>query len=142
MTVRPFHLALPCKNVADTIAFYKTHFDVEVGRSAETWVDFNFYGHQLVFHYCGGETLPERFNPVDSHQVPVPHFGVVLSVADFKALADRLTGLNVDFVIKPYVRFKGTVGEQYTLFFKDNNGLSLEFKAFEDERFIFTPFES
>ncbi|MDA1354498.1 MAG: VOC family protein [bacterium] len=140
MSVRPFHLALPAKNIEETIAFYTDVLGAKIGRSDETWVDFDLFGHQLVFHYCGGDTLPERFNPVDKHQVPIPHFGVILSVSDFEILAERIRAKGMSFIIAPYVRFKGTNGEQHTMFFQDNNGFNLEFKAFEDDRFIFEPF--
>lgn len=138
---RPFHLALPARDINETIAFYTDVLGAKVGRSDDTWVDFDLFGHQVVFHYCGAETLPERFNPVDKHQVPIPHFGVVLTVADFESLATRVQEKGVSFIISPYVRFKGTTGEQHTMFFKDNNGYSLEFKAFEDDAYLFTPFD-
>ncbi len=141
MPVRPFHLALPTNDVQKTIDFYVDHFDVRIGRSDTTWVDFDFFSHQLVFHHCGGALLPEFYNPVDSHQVPIPHMGVILTIPEFKTLQQRLQKLKVQFVIDPYVRFEGTEGEQHTLFFKDNNGYSLEFKAFSSDEMIFTPFE-
>jgi extradiol dioxygenase family protein len=139
--IRPFHLAFPCADLEQTKAFYTEILGCGLGREDSSWVDLDFFGHQLVFHVCGGETLPKYYNPVDAHQVPLPHFGVILKPADFDALAERLRG-NVEFVIEPYRRFKGTPGEQDTMFFFDNNGYALEFKAFEDDRFIFEPFES
>ena len=141
MSIRPFHLALPTNNVQATREFYIKHFDIQIGRSDTTWIDFNFFSHQLVFHYCDGNLLPEFYNPVDKQKVPIPHLGVILTIPEFKVLEQRLLSLSVEFIIEPYVRFKGTEGEQHTLFFKDNNGYSLEFKAFYSDDMIFTPFE-
>lgn len=137
---RPFHLALPTTDLAATRVFYCDVLGCTLGRTDSTWIDLDLFGHQLVFHDCGGNTLPTLFNPVDAHQVPIPHFGIVLEPADFDALAARLRGA-VEFIIEPTKRFVGTPGEQQTMFFKDPNGLSLEFKSFADDRFIFEPFE-
>lgn len=139
--IRPFHLALPCANIEETTEFYTSVLGCKVGRSDETWVDLDLFGHQLVFHYCGGEILGRYFNPVDQHQVPLPHFGVLLKPDAFDQLAERLRS-RVKFVIEPYRRFKGTPGEQDTLFFYDNNGYALEFKAFADDQYIFAPFDA
>ncbi len=137
---RPFHLAFPSSDIQRTQDFYCELLGCTVGRSTDNWVDLDFFGHQLVFHDCGGETLPQFFNPVDKAQVPLPHFGVVLEPASFTALADRLTG-KVEFVIPPTVRFVGTPGEQQTMFFLDPDGNALEFKSFADDQYIFAPFE-
>lgn len=137
--MRPFHLALPCANLQETRTFYTHILGCRVGREDSTWVDLDLFGHQLVFHYCGGAVLEQYFNPVDKHQVPMPHFGIILKPQQFDELAARLHG-KVNFVIEPCRRFKGTPGEQDTMFFHDNNGYALEFKAFEDDRFIFEPF--
>ena len=142
MSISPFHLAMPTRDLAATIAFYTEYLGAGIGRQDETCVDFDLFGHQVVFHYCGGETVPKYYNPVDSQQVPVPHFGVVLSIPEFEMLADRLKAKGMKFVIDPYLRFKDTPGEQWTMFFLDPNDYALEFKAFKDKKFLFEPFES
>jgi extradiol dioxygenase family protein len=138
---RPFHLALPSGDIERTRRFYCDVLGCTEGRATETWIDLDFLGHQLVFHYCGGETLPQYFNPVDKDQVPLPHFGVVLEPTAFDELAARLTG-QVTFVIPPTVRFAGTPGEQRTMFFTDPDGNALEFKSFADDLYLFAPFEA
>ncbi|TDO99554.1 VOC family protein [Marinomonas balearica] len=134
MSVQPFHLAIPVHDVSLARAFYRDVFNLEEGRSSETWVDFNFFGHQLVIHYHPKTPSQESAttNPVDGHDVPVPHFGVVLTWDQWEALAERLKSLGTKFVIEPYVRFKGQVGEQATMFLFDPCGNALEFKAFKD----------
>jgi extradiol dioxygenase family protein len=129
----PFHLAIPVHDIATARAFYGGLLGCPEGRSAERWVDFDLYGHQLVVHRVDG-TAPRGAggNAVDGHEVPVPHFGVVLEMDDWHALADRLRGAGVDFVIEPHVRFAGQPGEQATLFLLDPSGNALEFKAFAD----------
>jgi extradiol dioxygenase family protein len=131
-----FHLAMPVDDLAAARRFYGEVLGLAQGRSAETWVDWNLYGHQVVTHLA-----PERsrsiHNPVDGHDVPVPHFGVILTVADFQSLADRLRGAAAEFVIEPYVRFEGEVGEQWTMFLLDPAGNALEFKAFADDAQVF-----
>jgi uncharacterized protein len=135
MSLRPFHLAFPVDDLAAARHFYGTVLGCPEGRSAETWIDFDLFGHQIVAHLAP-ESAPNRVrgahNPVDGHNVPVPHFGVVLTMADWEALAERLKAAGVQFVIEPYVRFKGEPGEQATMFFLDPAGTALEFKAFED----------
>lgn len=134
----PFHLAIPVFNLEKCRAFYKDTLGFEEGRSSAHWVDFNCFGHQLVIHY---KPKPEKerdySNPVDGKDVPVPHFGVVLDWETFHALAKRLRGKNIDFVIEPYIRFKGLAGEQATMFFKDPCGNALEFKSFKDMNQLF-----
>jgi extradiol dioxygenase family protein len=131
-----FHLAMPVDDLAAARRFYGEVLGLAQGRSAETWVDWNLYGHQVVTHLA-----PERsrsiHNPVDGHDVPVPHFGVILTVADFQSLADRLRAAAAEFVIEPYVRFEGEVGEQWTMFLLDPAGNALEFKAFADDAQVF-----
>jgi len=134
--LRPFHLAVPVKDVAQARSFYRDVMGFEEGRSSDKWVDFNFYGHQFVIHEVAINTTSES-NPVDGHEVPVPHFGVVLGWDDWETLRDRLVDLSFKFVIEPYIRFKGEVGEQATMFFLDPSGNALEFKAFKNDSQIF-----
>ncbi len=132
----PFHLAIQVRNITEARQFYGQLLGCDEGRSDNHWVDFNLYGHQLVCHLNPqlGDTgkIEPLFNPVDSHAVPVPHFGVVLNMPDWQILADRLRSNSVDFVIEPYIRFQGQAGEQATMFFMDPSGNALEFKAFKD----------
>ncbi|MGC6284895.1 MAG: VOC family protein [Polaribacter sp.] len=130
--VQPFHLAIPVKSLEPCRTFYREVLGCEEGRSDAHWVDFNFFGHQLVIHQKDGFEPNIISNPVDGHDVPVPHFGVVLSWEDWEHLADRLQKANIEFIIEPYIRFKGEVGEQATMFFNDPEGNPLEFKAFKD----------
>ena len=133
--LRPFHLAVPVRDIAETREFYGGLMNFSEGRSAVDWVDWNMYGHQLVTHLnptLGAEgKVPLHYNGVDGKGVPVPHFGVILTLENWQDLANKLVG-NVDFIIEPYTRFKGEAGEQSTLFFLDPSGNALEFKAFED----------
>ena len=131
----PFHLAIPVHDLAGARAFYGSLLGCPEGRSAAHWVDFNLYGHQLVCHRVApepGRTDTGHHNPVDGHEVPVPHFGVVLDRASWEALAARLQAAGVKFLIEPHVRFQGRPGEQATMFFLDPSGNALEFKAFAD----------
>jgi extradiol dioxygenase family protein len=132
MTIQPFHLAIKVRDLAASRAFYGGLLGCPEGRSAATWVDFDLYGHQLVCHVSSDAGAPPHHNPVDGHDVPVPHFGVVLEMADWNALAARLRAANVHFAIEPYVRFEGEVGEQATMFFYDPSGNAIEFKSFAD----------
>jgi hypothetical protein len=129
----PFHLAIPVRDLAAARAFYGGLLGCREGRSAAEWVDFDFFGHQLVCHAVTG-AAPEApaHNPVDGHDVPVPHFGLVLEMKDWEALAAQLKGAGVAFVIEPTLRFKGRPGEQATMFLTDPSGNALEFKAFRD----------
>jgi extradiol dioxygenase family protein len=136
----PFHIAFPVRDIAEARRFYGETLGCPEGRSAPEWVDFDLYGHQIVAHLRPGmgEAGEEaHHNPVDGHDVPVPHFGVVLGMAQFEALAARLRTVGVRFVIEPYVRFEGEVGEQATMFFLDPSGNALEFKAFADRSLLF-----
>lgn len=138
----PFHLAIPVDDIEAAREFYGTLLGFGRGRSAERWTDWNVAGHQVVTHQVGEPSDTPRAgvagtNPVDGHDVPVPHFGLVLSVPEFRALAERLTAAGTDFVIEPYVRFEGEPGEQWTMFFLDPAGNALEFKAFADPEQLF-----
>ncbi|MDN3351115.1 VOC family protein [Actinomadura sp. DC4] len=138
MTIRPgFHLAIPVDDLDRARAFYGGVLGLDEGRSSGVWVDWNFYGHQVVTHQVPAAPGSARTNPVDGHDVPVPHFGLVLSTDGFHALADRLRGAGVAFVIEPYLRFAGEPGEQWTMFLHDPAGNALEFKAFRDESQLF-----
>ena len=135
--ISPFHLAIPVWNLEKCRLFYKNILGFKEGRSSELWVDFNFFGHQLVLHYKQKSKNPTHYNPVDGKAVPVPHFGVVLKWKDFWKFSERLTKSGVDFIISPYIRFEGKVGEQACLFFLDPSGNALEFKAFKDPKQLF-----
>ena len=130
--ISPFHLAIPVHNLDACRLFYREVLACEEGRNSDHWVDFNFFGHQLVIHYKPLEPGALHTNPVDGKAVPVPHFGVVLPWEEFQPLADRIKAAGIDFIIEPYIRFKGQVGEQATMFFKDPAGNALEFKAFRN----------
>jgi uncharacterized protein len=132
-----FHLAIPVHDLAAARSFYGELLGCPEGRSSAEWVDFDFYGHQLVAHLAPDEIGRGRTNAVDGDDVPVRHFGVILSVADWQALADKLHGASVRFIIEPHVRFRGEVGEQSTMFFLDPSGNALEFKAFADPSRLF-----
>ena len=133
----PFHIAFPVDDLAAARSFYGEVMGCPEGRSAAEWVDFDLYGHQIVAHLAPGRGGVKHANPVDGHDVPVPHFGVVLEPADWEALAARLTAAGTRFVIEPHTRFKGEVGEQSTMFFLDPAGNALEFKAFADRSQLF-----
>jgi len=135
--LRPFHAAYPVSNLEEAKKFYKNILGCKEGRSDTNWIDFNFFGHQLVFHLDKSHLKREIINPVDNHKVPVPHFGIVLSWNDWHNLAKKLEKANINFVIKPYIRFKDLPGEQGTFFFKDPNGLNLEFKSFKQDAMLF-----
>ena len=131
--LRPFHIAFPVHDLAAARHFYGTVLGCPEGRSSEQWIDFNLFGHQIVAHHKPApDSAQSHSNPVDGHAVPVPHFGVVLTQADWKVLAERVRAAGVSFVIEPYTRFEGQVGEQSTMFFLDPSGNALEFKAFAD----------
>lgn len=134
MALAPFHLAIPVYDLKAARHFYGEVFGCPEGRSSDHWVDFDFFGHQLVIHESPKTDSQSnaQSNPVDGHDVPVPHFGVVLGWQDWEQLAQRLRERQTEFVIEPYVRFKGQVGEQATMFLFDPCGNALEFKAFKD----------
>ena len=133
----PFHIAFPVDDLAAARRFYGEVLGCPEGRSAAEWIDFDLYGHQIVAHLAPRRAGAEHANPVDGHNVPVPHFGVVLDPADWSELADRLRAAGVCFVIEPHTRFRGEPGEQSTMFFLDPAGNALEFKAFADRSRLF-----
>ena len=147
MTIRPFHLAFPVHDLHAARAFYAGTLGCAEGRSSDTWIDFDLFGHQIVAHLDPAAKPVAVANEVDGHQVPVPHFGVVLTPADWRALARRGpyrrsssrggTAAGVAFGIAPHTRFEGSAGEQSTMFFRDPSGNALEFKAFADDGMIF-----
>ncbi len=133
----PFHLAFPVKSIAETRSFYADLLGCSVGRSAERWIDFNFFGHQISAHLTDDEIYEPPANQVDGKQVPIKHFGAILEMDVWETLAEKLKDHGIEFIIEPYVRFKGEVGEQATMFFLDPSGNALEFKAFGDQSQIF-----
>ena len=137
MKLRPFHLAFPVDDLAAAREFYGGMLGCEEGRSSNQWIDFNFYGHQIVTHRSEEGSGDALKNPVDGHGVPVPHFGVVLTMEDWHALADRLKAAGMQFEIEPTIRFKGKPGEQATMFFRDPAGNALEMKAFANDTMLF-----
>lgn len=136
--IQPFHLAIPVHNLVKCREFYNNVLGCTEGRSSEHWVDFNFFGHQLVIHYKPkSESKELHTNPVDGKNVPVPHFGVVLEWNSFEKLSKQLKSKGIKFIIEPYIRFEGEKGEQATMFFLDPSGNALEFKAFKDLNQLF-----
>jgi len=127
----PFHLAAPIRDKEETREFYTKMLGCTAGREADRWIDFDFFGHQVSFHLCE-EAENLATNMVDGKRVPVRHFGAVLPWSEWHGLRDRLVAANTDFVIEPYIRFKGEIGEQATMFFYDPSGNALEFKSFKD----------
>jgi uncharacterized protein len=134
--MRPFHLAFPVHDLAATREFYGGVLGCAEGRNGDDWIDFNLFGHQIVAHLSATAQAAST-NPVDGHDVPVPHFGVVLTMDQWHALAARVTAAGIAFGIEPHVRFAGQVGEQATMFFRDPSGNALEFKAFADDAMLF-----
>jgi extradiol dioxygenase family protein len=132
-----FHLAFPVRDIAEARRFYGELIGCAEGRSSANWVDFDFYGHQLVAHLAPDECGHKSTSAVDGHEVPVRHFGAIISLAEWEALAARLRQASIAFVIEPYIRFKGEPGEQATMFFLDPSGNALEFKAFADLSQVF-----
>jgi extradiol dioxygenase family protein len=132
-----FHLAFPVHDLTAAREFYGNALGCEEGRSSDRWIDFNLYGHQIVAHLAEDSVGIKASNSVDADNVPVPHFGIVLPMDEWQALADRLRQKGVEFVIEPKIRFKGEVGEQATMFFLDPSGNALEFKSFADFSQVF-----
>ena len=134
--IRPFHLAIPVKNLAETELWYTNILGCSIGRKSDKWIDFNFFGHQVVGHLVNniGET---QTNEVDDNNIPSRHFGIILTIKEWQILVDHLELKNIIFQIKPHTRFKGKIGEQHTMFIKDPSGNFLEFKAFNDDDYIF-----
>lgn len=137
MDIPRFHLAFPVRDLAEARAFYGGLLGCPEGRSSPEWVDFNFHGHQIVAHLAPDEVGHRQTSAVDGHQVPVRHFGVILTLPEWEALAQRLQAADVQFVIPPNIRFRGLPGEQATMFFLDPCGNALEFKAFAHDSMVF-----
>ena len=137
MDIPRFHLAFPVRDLAEARAFYGELLGCPEGRSSADWIDFNFHGHQIVAHLSSGEAGGGATNAVDGHQVPVRHFGLLLTLPAWEALAARLKSAGTDFIIEPHIRFPGEPGEQATMFLLDPSGNALEFKAFADDAMVF-----
>ncbi|MFL2729096.1 MAG: VOC family protein [Gammaproteobacteria bacterium] len=134
--LNPFHLAIPVSNLEKSVIYYRDILGLKEGRSSNKWADFDFFGHQLVCHVS--DSINEQItNPVDGEEVPVPHFGVVLSIEEFEAFLLKINDKDIDFIIEPTIRFKGEVGEQRTMFFRDPSGNAIEIKAFKDMQNLF-----
>ena len=133
----PFHLAFPIKDIEETKKFYKNILGCKIGRESDAWVDFNFFGHQVSAHLKPEELSNAKKNKVDGKSVPVRHFGVVLDWKEWHSLSEKLQKLKIKFIINPYIRFKGEVGEQATMFFLDPSGNAVEFKSFKDPKQLF-----
>ena len=129
--LNPFHLAIPVTDLEESKKFYHNLLGAKIGRFSDTWIDFNFFGHQLVCH-LSPNSISEILNPVDQEDVPVPHYGVVLDWNQFGAMIKQLEEKKINFFIKPTIRFKGEVGEQATAFLKDPSGNAIEFKSFRN----------
>ena len=137
VTIPPFHLAFPVHDLSAARAFYGELLGCPEGRSSPDWIDFNFYGHQIVAHLAPDECANSALSQVDGHGVPVRHFGAVLSIPQWEALAAKLNAAGTEFVIEPYIRFKGEPGEQATMFFRDPSGNAVEIKAFASLESLF-----
>ena len=136
-SIHPFHLAFRVSNLEDTNTFYTEILGCSTGRTSDQWIDFNMWGHQVVAHLSPDEAGESAKNAVDEKAVPVRHFGVILGMDEWEELAEKVKAAGIEFIIEPYVRFKGEPGEQATMFFLDPSGNALEFKAFGDKRQIF-----
>jgi len=134
MNLRPFHLAIPVSNIAEAKEFYGAKLGFAEGRSDDHWIDYDFFGHQLVCHIGESSSFS---NDVDGKEVPIPHFGIVLEWNDFDNFSEKVRSNGINFIIEPYIRFKGLPGEQKTMFFKDPFGNALEFKSFKQDSQIF-----
>ena len=135
MSLRPFHLAIPVTDIDLAKDFYGSKLGFAEGRSEEGWVDYNFFGHQLVCHTGKSNTYS---NEVDGKDVPIPHFGILLEWEEFDIFAEKIRTRNINFIVEPYLRFKGLPGEQKTMFFKDPFGNAIEFKSFKNDSSIFS----
>ena len=133
----PFHLAFPVSDLEATRDFFTDVLGCATGRSSDRWIDFDFFGHQVVAHLADADLNPAPTNPVDGKQVPASHFGVILDWNEWHTLADRLKSANIEFLIEPNIRFEGEAGEQATMFFTEPSGNALEFKSFRDMSQIF-----
>ena len=135
--LNPFHLAIPVSNLEESVFYYGDILGLTKGRSSNKWADFDFFGHQLVCHVS--DSINEQItNPVDGEDVPIPHFGVVLSMKEFEEFLLQINDKNIDFIIKPTIRFKGEIGEQKIMFFRDPSGNAIEIKAFKDMGNLFS----
>ena len=137
MVSAPFHLAFPVSDLEATKDFFIDVLDCRTGRTSDRWIDFDFFGHQVVAHLAEDQIIDASTNPVDGEQVPASHFGVILEWGDWHQLADKLKAANIEFLIEPNIRFEGEVGEQATMFFTEPSGNALEFKSFKDMSQIF-----
>lgn len=135
--MQPFHLAFPVHDLVKTRTFYEDLLGCSVGRTSDRWIDFNFWGNQITAHLVEAEENAETTNAVDGQDVPVKHFGAILDMSEWENLAAKLKANGTNFIIEPYVRFKGEVGEQATMFFLDPSGNAIEFKSFKDFKQIF-----
>ena len=133
--IRPFHLAIPVSDLEQSRQFYQEILGCSLGRSSDEWIDFNFFKHQLVIHQSNS-IQEQKYNSVDGHDVPIPHFGVILDWEQWHKFYNRIKD-EIEFVIEPYIRFKGQIGEQATMFFLDPDNNALEFKAFKNDKMIF-----
>ena len=138
MTIRPFHLAIKVDDLSTARDFYGQLMGCKEGRSSDEWIDFDFFGHQVVVHLSDCQSRDSSANHVDGNDVPVPHFGIVLDMSSWQILAEKLSKAKVDFLIPPTLRFKGKPGEQATMFLRDPAGNALEFKAFRDDKMLFS----
>ncbi|MDC3032979.1 VOC family protein [Litorivicinus sp.] len=137
MVSAPFHLAFPVSDLEATKDFFIDVLDCRTGRTSDRWIDFDFFGHQVVAHLAEDQIIGASTNPVDGKQVPASHFGVILEWGDWHQLAEKLKAANIEFLIEPNIRFEGEVGEQATMFFTEPSGNALEFKSFKDMSQIF-----
>jgi extradiol dioxygenase family protein len=135
--IRPFHLAFPVYNIDKTIKWYIDILNCSIGRQSRLWVDFNFFGHQISAHKIDKELSDSETNPVDGHNVPSRHFGIVMKMEEWKSLLKRLNNKKIKFIIEPNIRFKDEKGEQSTFFIQDPSENVLEFKAFKNDQMIF-----
>ncbi|MCB0521311.1 MAG: VOC family protein [Lewinellaceae bacterium] len=135
--MQPFHLAFPVTDLEKTMDFYHGLLCCPVGRTSDRWIDFDFWGNQITAHLVDSDPNDAASNPVDGHNVPVKHFGAILEMGEWERLAEKLRQHGIEFIIEPYTRFKGEVGEQATMFFLDPSGNAIEFKSFQDFGQIF-----
>ena len=135
--IRPFHLAFPVRSIIKTINWYVEILGCTVGRKSDKWVDFNFFGHQISAHKVKNPLINSDTNPVDDHNIPSRHFGIILKMNQWDTLCDKIIDSNIKFIIEPNTRFKGEKGEQATFFIKDPSGNILEFKTFKNDSMIF-----
>ena len=135
ISLRPFHLAIPVSNLQKSKNFYTNILGCSIGRSSGKWIDLNFFNHQLVLH-LSEIMINSHSNKVDNKKIPVPHFGVILEWSEWQMLSKKIEN-KISFIVKPYIRFKGQIGEQATMFFLDPDNNALEFKSFKDEKIIF-----